>query len=327
MKYILSNIEKKYCTKEIYKIVEYILIFIVILLIIVFVRYKPIYEVYLNGDSIGYVRDKDAMEEIINNEILFSNNDCIVFTALNIEPTYELKLGRDINTNEEEIKQILINETTTMYKVYAINLNNETKTYVSTWDEAEELVNSMKETYSDLNNEEITVTEKYTENLEDLSIVKLADAEISVDNELRTIKTEQEKIAEATCNGVYLSVKPVSGNITSRYGAVESVRNHTHKGLDIAAPAGTTIKTAANGIVSFAGWMSGYGNLVIIDHDNGVQTYYGHCSKVYVSEGQSVIAGDKIAAVGSTGDSTGNHLHFEIRVNGKQINPQNYIYK
>ena len=70
----------------------------------------------------------------------------------------------------------------------------------------------------------------------------------------------------------------------------------------------------------------GYGNLVIIDHGNGIETYYGHCSKIYVKAGQSVTAGTKIAAVGSTGRSTGNHLHFEIRQNGTQINPQKYVY-
>ena len=73
--------------------------------------------------------------------------------------------------------------------------------------------------------------------------------------------------------------------------------------------------------------MSGYGYLIIIDHANGVQTYYGHCSKLYASVGDVVSAGDVIAAVGSTGNSTGNHLHLEIRLNGNKIDPQLYIYK
>lgn len=298
-----------------------------IALTIEFIKYKPVYEVYLNGESIGYVKDKDEMNNIINNEILVSDNSLAVFTTLNSEPTYQFELANITNTNEDEIKEILSNQKTTMYKVYAISLNNEVKSYVNTWDEAETLVDKMKSEYSDLADTSITVTEKYTENIDELSIAELADAEASINTQLRTIKTEQEKIASATCNGVYLSVKPVSGTITSRYGAVESVRDHVHKGLDISAPAGTTIKAAADGKVSYAGWMSGYGNLVIIDHENGVQTYYGHCSKLYVSVGQSVAAGDKIAAVGSTGDSTGNHLHFEIRIDGVQTNPQNYIYK
>ncbi len=71
----------------------------------------------------------------------------------------------------------------------------------------------------------------------------------------------------------------------------------------------------------------GYGNLVVISHGNNIETYYGHCSKIYVKKGQTVSSGDVIAAVGSTGLSTGNHLHFEIRKNGNQINPQKYVYK
>jgi murein DD-endopeptidase MepM/ murein hydrolase activator NlpD len=158
----------------------------------------------------------------------------------------------------------------------------------------------------------------------------------------RTLKAEKEaeeqknnssKSTQTTkngsnINGVVLSTAPVSGRISSRYGVNESIRNHTHKGLDIAAPNGTSIVAAADGVVTYAQYNSGgYGNLVKISHGNGVETYYAHCSKLYVSVGQTVSAGDTIAAVGSTGNSTGNHLHFEIRKNGTQINPQKYLYK
>ncbi len=119
---------------------------------------------------------------------------------------------------------------------------------------------------------------------------------------------------------------PVKGNITSRYGARESIRDHSHKGLDIAAKTGTPIKAAADGKIKYADTMSGYGNLIIIDHGNGITTYYGHCSKLYKKEGQKVKAGDVIAAVGNTGNSTGSHLHFEIRKNGVYVNPAKYLY-
>ena len=174
----------------------------------------------------------------------------------------------------------------------------------------------------------VAILEQYTKNEEDIGTVELSIAKTSIDTNLRKIKSEQERIAAATCNGVYFSTLPVTGNITSRYGVVESsIRNHAHGGLDIAAPLGTNIKAAAPGKVSYSGWMSGYGYLIIIDHENGVQTYYGHCSKLYASVGDKVEAGTIIAAVGSTGNSTGNHLHFEIRINGTSVNPQKYIYK
>ena len=193
-------------------------------------------------------------------------------------------------------------------------------------DEAESIVSDMKEEYSE-DVAEVSIEEQYTQNLEEVGTVELAVAKSSIDTDLREIKDEQERIAKATFNGVYFSVKPVVGNITSRYGVVESsVRDHAHGGLDIAAPAGTAIKASAGGTISYSGWMSGYGYLIIIDHENGVQTYYGHCSKLYAKVGEEVEAGDVIAAVGSTGNSTGNHLHFEIRLNGTRVNPETYVY-
>jgi murein DD-endopeptidase MepM/ murein hydrolase activator NlpD len=100
-----------------------------------------------------------------------------------------------------------------------------------------------------------------------------------------------------------------------------------HSGLDLGAPKGTPIHAARDGVVSSVvdSGSSGYGYHVIIDHGDGMVTLYGHCSKVYVRSGQAVKQGDIIAAVGSTGRSTGNHLHFEIRINGKAVNPRNYL--
>ena len=121
-------------------------------------------------------------------------------------------------------------------------------------------------------------------------------------------------------------IRPISGTITSRCGAKSSRRVSDHTGLDIAAPKGTPIKAAAAGTVTFSGMKGSYGYLVVISHGNGVETYYGHCSKLYVSAGAKVNQGDVIAAVGSTGNSTGYHLHLEVRVNGVAYNPQNYVY-
>ncbi len=102
--------------------------------------------------------------------------------------------------------------------------------------------------------------------------------------------------------------------------------NRNHKGLDIAASYGTEIYASSGGIVTNAGWNDGgYGYYVKIDHGNGYVTLYAHASEVYVSSGQIVSAGDVIAAVGSTGDSTGNHCHFEVRYNGDYLNPQDFI--
>ncbi len=303
------------------------LIALLIITAIIFIKYTPVYEVKLNDKIIGYVKSKKVMEDIINEQVLTSDNACAVFTELNETPTYELILSSKKANDEYEIAQVLTENTTTLYKFYAITVNGENKTSVNTLEEAENIVQEMNEEYSD-EVATVAILEQYTKNEEDIGTVELSVAKTSIDTDLREIKSEQERIAEATFNGVYFSTIPVVGNITSRYGVVEtSVRNHAHGGLDIAAPAGTNIKAAAPGTVSYSGWMSGYGYLIIIDHENGVQTYYGHCSKLYASVGDEVEAGTVIAAVGSTGNSTGNHLHFEIRLNGSSVNPQKYIYK
>ena len=121
-------------------------------------------------------------------------------------------------------------------------------------------------------------------------------------------------------------IRPISGVITSRFGVRSSLRKSSHTGLDIAASTGTPIAAAASGTVTFSGRKGSYGNMIVITHSNGVQTYYGHCSQLYVSAGTQVSQGQTIASVGSTGNSTGPHLHLEVRVNGVAYNPQNYVY-
>jgi murein DD-endopeptidase MepM/ murein hydrolase activator NlpD len=98
-----------------------------------------------------------------------------------------------------------------------------------------------------------------------------------------------------------------------------------HRGVDIAAPAGAPISAAANGRVVFSGWAAGYGNLVEIDHGDGWVTRYGHNSTNLVAAGDIVAAGQQIASVGQTGRATGDHLHFEVRHDGKPISPKVFL--
>ncbi|MFN4219300.1 MAG: murein hydrolase activator EnvC family protein [bacterium] len=98
-----------------------------------------------------------------------------------------------------------------------------------------------------------------------------------------------------------------------------------HSGIDIGAPYGAPIYAAADGVVIFAGWYYGYGNTIIIDHGSGISTLYAHCSSISVYKGQVVSKGQVIGRVGSTGNSTGPHLHFEIQINGQPVNPLNYL--
>jgi murein DD-endopeptidase MepM/ murein hydrolase activator NlpD len=121
---------------------------------------------------------------------------------------------------------------------------------------------------------------------------------------------------------------PVRGRLSDRYGW----RNHPvyrkrlfHAGIDVAAPKGTPIVAAMSGKVIYSGRRSGYGKIVILSHSSGYSTRYGHCSSLLVKKGQYVKAGQTIARVGATGVATGNHLHFEVRKNGKTVNPLTYL--
>ena len=119
---------------------------------------------------------------------------------------------------------------------------------------------------------------------------------------------------------------PTSGDVSSPYG-LRWNGSDFHPGIDIANDMGTPIFATADGIVDYAGWNSGgYGNMVDIEHGNGIMTRYAHASQVLVSSGQSVKRGQIIALMGSTGFSTGPHVHYEVRINGQAVNPISYMH-
>ncbi len=313
--------------KRTIKLFKIIAIALAIIIAIMFIKFRPAYSVSLNGEDIGYVGDEEKFKNEVSENILTPSESNVAFVELdNVEYTFSLVSRNEIN--EDEVMLALEQSAQNVYRVYEVaDLNNEeTKVYVNTMEEAEEIVSTLKEQYSEIE-PDLVINQIYLDNVDEVNeeTIKLAKQELT--DSLQEELEEKQEIDSRTVNGIYLAVVPVTGRITSRFGAVESIRDHTHKGIDIAATRGTPILSAASGTVTFAGWSSGYGYLVKIDHGSGVETYYGHCSKLYVSAGDTVETGDKIAAVGSTGNSTGNHLHFEIRLNGEQVNPQKYVYQ
>jgi murein DD-endopeptidase MepM/ murein hydrolase activator NlpD len=124
------------------------------------------------------------------------------------------------------------------------------------------------------------------------------------------------------------SILPVTGWISSRFGYRTSPftgSREMHKGVDIAAIKGSSIITTADGIITFAGSKGLLGNAIVVDHGHGISTRYAHCYKLLKKSGDVVKRGDLIARVGNTGRSTGPHLHYEVRVNNIQVNPERYI--
>ena len=331
---ILRNIKSIFVhVRSSLKFIFLIVIATVLIAGIISLVYKPMYSVTLNGEFIGYTENKSKLQNRIN-EYLDSGdgNKNLAFIDVQSLPEYSLCLLKKENiANDDEIFERIKSSGTTYYEYYAILDEEEEEFYVSTKEEAEEILDKLKE--------------KKSRNIDDLAYTQIHSTELKEFEDSETVIDElYEKpvvIASgySTYNGAKIInssapsaevlgiglVTPVSGVITSRFGTRAS---GYHTGLDIAAPVGTTIAAAAGGTVVFSGWDNyGLGYAVKISHGNGVETVYGHCSKLYVKTGQTVAAGEAIAAMGSTGNSTGSHLHLEIRVNGARQNPQVYLYK
>lgn len=290
--------------------------------------YKPAYMVTYNGDFIGYSDSKSKLQEKINDFIENGdgNSSNIAYVQITSMPKYELTfLKRNISTNNDDIYKAITSTGVTYYNYFAIQLNGEDKYFVSTYSEAEDVVNKLKEKNSN-NIDNIKIMEKY--NTELASFTNTDECVSALYEEKKSVKPAYTGTNNSSTYIASLGisfVEPVQGMLTSGFGVR---RRDNHKGLDIANSMGTPIRAAATGTVTYAQYNSGgYGNLVIISHGNGVQTYYGHCSKLYVTQGQTVSQGEVISAMGSTGISTGSHLHWEVRINGVAQNPRNYLYK
>ncbi|MGM3306072.1 murein hydrolase activator EnvC family protein [Anabaena sp. WFMT] len=166
--------------------------------------------------------------------------------------------------------------------------------------------------------------EQDSQNLTVLIQQKIAEQIAREAREAAQAKTNSKIWIRGTGIFAFPSDAPTSSPFGWRMHPVLGYRRF-HAGLDFAASYGSTIRAADSGTVIFAGWYGGYGKAVIIDHGKSITTLYGHSSELYVTEGQSVQQGQAIAAVGSTGLSTGPHLHFEVRRNGSPVDPANYL--
>ncbi len=286
------------------------------------------YEIKVGQKTVGYIKEKNEINNYIESTI--NKNENIAFIDLKEDVSYNLKLvSRNENNKENVIKQIEDN-LNIEYTTYAITYNKENIAYTSTMEKAEEVIDDLETEKIDTDN--VGILQVYSDSYEDIKVDSSEEIIKKISTAIEEKKTEKNiKIAKnSNSNNSIFTVKPISGVITSRYGHRSSpggIGSTNHKGMDISAKAGTTIKAAATGTVKFAGYKGSLGNLVIIESEKEIETYYGHCSKIYVKKGQKVTAGDKIAAVGQTGAATGPHLHLEIHVNEKVINPQKYLYK
>ena len=308
---------------------------------------------------------QEKIEEFANN--LEGNITSIKIEAMPEYELELVSNVKENETKEEEILALVEESAEIKCRTYAIKLDGNEKGIVNTQEEAEAVVNEIKANTTEgvELNLEIEEQEKDKKDINpDTTTVEVAKTEINKDVEVKVqeyekqqeeLKQQEEKKKKeeaakiaaakkatsvsargtATTRTAGASIpatgatfmRPVNGaTITSKYGKRSS---GFHTGTDFAIALGTPAYAAASGTVTFAGWKGSYGYLVIIDHGNGYQTYYAHCSALYVSAGQTVTQGQNISAVGSTGNSTGPHLHFEVLTRpyyGYEVNPLNYAH-
>ncbi len=314
------------------KLISLTIIGIVLIVVAIIILYKPIYKVTVNGEKIGYCEDKASLQNKINSYM--ENGDDgqqnVAFVQIDDMPEYQMcLLKKGITTNDEEIFNTIKETGITYYRYYAIADDDKEKIYLASFDEAEKAIKELKDKESK-NSSDLTILEKYETELPTIStekdaVSKLYEKKVVIATNKSSsggkVSTSRELSYKKVNLGISL-IRPVSGILTSRYGYRWG---STHTGIDIGVPSGTSIKAASGGTVTFSGWKGSLGQLVVISHGNGIQTYYGHCSKLLVSAGQQISQGQVIAKAGSTGRSTGPHVHFEIRINGSSINPQSYI--
>ena len=183
--------------------------------------------------------------------------------------------------------------------------------------ENERLASEAESYFSKLSNDKAAATAEYN---------KAKAAEEALDAQLQAMLAQiaNQNSSQVTAAGEYMWPLPAGGYISCYFGDTDP-GGRPHYAMDIAISAGTPIYAANDGSVVTAAWHSSYGNYILLDHGNGKSTLYAHCSSLAVSSGQSVSKGQVIGYVGSTGYSTGNHLHFEFRVNGQKVNPANYV--
>lgn len=332
------------------KLILAVVISCVAMFSMLFIMYKPTYEVKIGEEVLGYISDKAGVQKQISEFMQNGDKENVGYVILKDEPTYEFNFAKkDTYVNDDDIVAKVIAKCDVYYRVYGVNVDDEEKFVVDSVKEAQEIVDKINDEQKNYQKKsEVEISEKFVQ-----EYTLPEDVEVAVNDINKAIKNKNDEYVKSLTKTVNVSygantvvgssytvpdeilfamknsneqldfMVPLSSYVvTSRYG-IRSRDNH--KGIDLAAPSGTPIYVAEDGIVTFAGWYYGYGYLVKVQHANGYETYYGHCSSFNCKAGDTVNKGDLIAYVGSTGISTGPHCHFEVRVNGVNYNPEPFI--
>ena len=344
-----------YYAKRAVKLTSLFAVGLFVMASIIYIKYKPSYKVTLNGQIIGYVQDKEEMQKMIE-ELKNNPDENIAEIKFNSLPSYQLEfLSGDIPDDTDKVLAALQNNSTVTYRAYAILLNGKKKVTVASEAEAKEVINTLSK--SDRKNAKISeVCIEKNKAEEDIKSAKVAKTTLkkAVESSKKTAKKSTKKITKKTTSrssssrssskktSSSSSVKSVGGYAFPVKGcSLSNIRNRSypsyagHTGIDInIGVKGKSVVAAKDGVVivsealrSSSGAYKSYGEYIMIKHSNGTVTLYGHlkAGSRKVKVGQKVSKGQVIGTVGSTGNSSGTHLHFEVRVNGNPVNPYRYL--
>ena len=297
-------------------------------------RYRPTYKVTISDNFIGYFSNDEEFEDVYNTLIIDKKqvaDDAKVY--LEAEPTFEKCYIRDSLISSQDVYASLKDYVKAEYTLYKVLVKGEEKMTFKNKDEATERIAKIK---SEVPKVTIELVEEKVEAINEVTSIETADnivADVIEKNKPKPVVVKYKYTPQTTTQAVSVDVAAAAaaqGGLwppTARY--VSSPFGYRwgslHTGIDIAGRGGDPIYAYKDGLVTFSGWGGAYGYMLKIDHGNGVATWYAHCSALHVSAGQTVTRGQTIAAEGTTGNSTGNHLHFEIRINGVAVDPYPYI--
>jgi len=322
-----------------FTIVALVLIFSAVVVTILN-TYKPTVKAYINDKFIGYFSSEQQFDEVYNDLVTEKQNvDSDVKVYLESEPTFETSYTKDSLIQKQNVYTNLRAELKTEYTIYQVAVDGENKMTFDTKDEANKYAENLKSEVEKLN---VEVKEEKVEEKGELTSIERADSILKeIVDRNKPVEIPKPTVTAATTTQATTKVAtqtaPTIGetSVPATGGGVWPTVNRRinchymgysgHTGIDLGGAVGTAIYAYRSGVVTFAGWGTGYGLHVKIDHGDGMVTYYAHASELFVSVGQQVSEGQMIAKIGMTGYTTGPHLHFEVRLNGVPVNPYPYI--
>ena len=281
--------------------------------------YKPMFRVTVGKQFIGYFESRQNFDEVyqtLANEKLNVDENAKIY--LDENPKFEKNFVKVSTLDKQNVYTTLRASLRAEHKVFAINVNDEEKMKFNNKEDADKYVAKMNE---NVKNVKIEINEKTVRDDIEYTTTETANA-ILKDVIARHKPVEKPKpVIKPAPTGPYGGIWPTrSRRVSCPFGGY---RGHT--GTDIAGAHGDPNVAYKAGKVIFAGWGGPYGYLVKIDHGGGIQSYYAHNCKLTVRVGQYVAQGQTVGLQGSTGNSTGTHLHFEIRINGRPVNALRYL--